>query len=93
MAWLLALVVGCCWVSGLVGVVAPSMREVGRALGIGSTNAVNDHYEALIRKGLLARDPLKSRAVRPTVAGLRELGLGVCSHCAGTGLDQTRGEA
>lgn len=64
---------------------APSMREVGRALGIRSTNGVNDHYVALIRKGLLERDPLKSRAVRVTNAGLRALGVRVCRHCGGTG--------
>lgn len=35
--------------------VAPSYREIGGALGIGSTNAVSDHIKALIRKGYIER--------------------------------------
>lgn len=35
--------------------VVPSYREIGQALGIGSTNAVSDHLKALIRKGYLER--------------------------------------
>lgn len=61
------------------------MREVARQSGISSTNGINDHYRYLIAKGVLERDPLKSRAVRVTDAGWRALGMGVCSHCAGIG--------
>lgn len=35
--------------------VAPSYREIGAALGIGSTNAVSDHIKALVRKGFIER--------------------------------------
>jgi len=46
----------------------PTMREIGEEMGISSTNGVNDHLKALERKGFLARDDMKSRALRP-VAG------------------------
>lgn len=46
----------------------PTLREIGRHMGIPSTNAVNDHLRALERKGYLARDHMKSRALRPTDA-------------------------
>jgi len=35
--------------------VPPSYREIGGALGIGSTNGVSDHIKALVRKGYLER--------------------------------------
>ncbi len=35
--------------------ISPTFREIGAALGIGSTNAVSDHIKALIRKGYLER--------------------------------------
>lgn len=35
--------------------VSPSYREIGTALGIGSTNAVSDHIKALMRKGFIER--------------------------------------
>jgi repressor LexA len=43
----------------------PTIREIGRHMGIRSTNGVNDHLKALERKGFLRRDDLKSRAMRP----------------------------
>jgi SOS-response transcriptional repressor LexA len=42
----------------------PTMREIGRKFGIGSTNGVNDHLRALEKKGFIQRDRMKSRAVR-----------------------------
>ncbi len=45
----------------------PTIREIGEALDIRSTNGVNDHLKALERKGFLTRDPVKSRALIPTV--------------------------
>jgi repressor LexA len=50
------------------GGVVPSYREIGKALGIGSTNAVSDHLKALIRKGYLARvgEPGRPRSLRLT---------------------------
>lgn len=47
----------------------PTMREIGEAMGIRSTNGVNDHLKALERKGYLTRQTLKSRALQPADAG------------------------
>jgi repressor LexA len=44
----------------------PTIREIGEALQIASTNGVNDHLKALEKKGFLTRDPVKSRALIPT---------------------------
>jgi repressor LexA len=44
----------------------PTLREIGNHMGIRSTNGVNDHLRALERKGYLAREDMKSRALRPT---------------------------
>lgn len=46
----------------------PTLREIGHQLGIRSTNGVNDHLKALEKKGYLAREDLKSRALRPIAA-------------------------
>lgn len=43
----------------------PTVREIGTAFGIRSTNGVADHLKSLERKGYLARGSLKSRALRP----------------------------
>ena len=48
----------------------PTLREIGARMGIRSTNGVNDHLRALERKGYLTREDMKSRALRPTPAGL-----------------------
>ena len=47
----------------------PTLREIGNHMGIRSTNGVNDHLRALERKGYLAREDMKSRALRPTRGG------------------------
>ena len=52
----------------------PTIREIGEALDIASTNGVNDHLKALEKKGYLQRDPVKSRALIPTPAGREALG-------------------
>ncbi len=52
----------------------PTIREIGEALDIRSTNGVNDHLKALERKGFLTRDPVKSRALIPTSAAREALG-------------------
>lgn len=44
---------------------APTLREIGNHFGIRSTNGVNDHLNALERKGYLTRGDMKSRALRP----------------------------
>ena len=43
---------------------APTIREIGRHLGISSTNGVNDHLKALERKGYIQRQDQKSRTLR-----------------------------
>ena len=43
----------------------PTLREIGEHMRIRSTNGVNDHLKALEKKGYLAREDLKSRALRP----------------------------
>ena len=52
----------------------PTIREIGEALGIASTNGVNDHLKALERKGFLTRDRVKSRALMPTDRAREALG-------------------
>ena len=44
----------------------PTLREIGEAMGIKSTNGVNDHLKALERKGFIQRFDLRSRAIRIT---------------------------
>ncbi len=59
----------------------PTLREIGERMGIRSTNGVNDHLKALEKKGYLAREDLKSRALRPlklpvgTAVGARPAGI------------------
>ena len=50
--------------------VPPTLREIGEALGIRSTNGVSDHVKALIRKGYLERigDARTSRGVKLSAA-------------------------
>lgn len=54
----------------------PTLREIGNFMGIRSTNGVNDHLRALERKGYLAREDMKSRALRPTRGGNGHVGNG-----------------
>lgn len=57
--------------------VVPSYREIGAALGIGSTNAVSDHIKALMRKGYLERvgEPGRPRSLRLTTQATGTLDL------------------
>jgi repressor LexA len=55
----------------------PTIREIGTALNIKSTNGVNDHLKALERKGYIARDDAKSRAVSLTATGWSALDLDI----------------
>ena len=43
----------------------PTIREIGEAMGIRSTNGVSDHLIALSEKGYIERDGLRSRTMRP----------------------------
>jgi repressor LexA len=54
----------------------PTLREIGEHFGIRSTNGVSDHLKALEKKGFLAREDLKSRAMRPVAGGRAEGGSG-----------------
>jgi len=62
----------------------PTIREIGEALDIRSTNGVNDHLKALERKGFLSRDPVKSRALIPTSAAREVLGAGEAPPARGS---------
>lgn len=42
----------------------PTLREIGDHLQLRSLNSVSDLLKALIRKGYLARDGIKSRALK-----------------------------
>jgi repressor LexA len=44
----------------------PTIREIGRAFGINSTNGVADHIKALARKGYISHEEGKSRTLRLT---------------------------
>lgn len=47
--------------------VPPTVREIGEALQISSTNAVAGHLRALERAGLIEKMPRRSRGLRTTV--------------------------
>lgn len=49
----------------------PTIRELGDALGVRSTNAVADHLRALRKKGLVFWQPTKGRTLAVTAAGHR----------------------
>lgn len=44
---------------------APTIREIADVMGVASTNGVNDHLNALIKKGYVALDSGVARGVRP----------------------------
>ncbi len=46
----------------------PTVREIGQAVGLSSSSTVQNHLNALEQKGLIRRDPTKSRTVE--VVGL-----------------------
>ena len=54
----------------------PTLRELSEQLGV-SPNAVLDRLRGLEERGLVTREPRKSRAVRITGAGESELAGGV----------------
>lgn len=51
------------------GQAPPTLREIGQALGIRSTNGVMDHLVSLERKGLVQRGAMRSRDISVTRAG------------------------
>lgn len=42
----------------------PSVREIGEAVGLSSSSTVHNHLNQLERRGLIHRDPTKSRTVQ-----------------------------
>ena len=54
----------------------PTIREIGEALSIASTNGVNDHLKALEKKGYLTRDAMRSRSLMVTPLAMQALGQG-----------------
>jgi repressor LexA len=51
----------------------PSVREIGEAVGLSSSSTVHNHLNQLERRGLIHRDPSKSRTVQ--LVGDQELDL------------------
>lgn len=47
----------------------PTLRELCAGTGITSTNAANQHVQALVHKGLIVRRPMLTRAIVITAAG------------------------
>jgi len=41
----------------------PTIREIGKGLGLTSTNAVSGHLDALARKGWITRDTRVARSI------------------------------
>ncbi len=44
----------------------PSVREIGEAVGLSSSSTVHNHLNQLERRGMIKRDPSKSRTVQLT---------------------------
>src|SRR5437762_12597431 len=42
----------------------PSVREIGEAVGLSSSSTVHNHLNQLERRGIIRRDPSKSRTVQ-----------------------------
>ena len=53
---------------------APTMREIGCAFGITSTNAISDHLRALERNGYLTREGERARSIVVTEKGYAAAG-------------------
>lgn len=49
----------------------PSVREIGEAIGLSSPSTVHSHLSALVKAGLLRRDPTKPRAIEVLDAAVR----------------------
>ncbi len=53
----------------------PSIRDIGKAIGLSSTSTVHSHLSSLEKKGYLRRDPAKPRAIE--VLDFRETEIGL----------------
>lgn len=56
--------------------IAPTLREIGDAIGIKSSNGVVDHLRALVRKGWISRLQRKSRGIVLTTVTQSVYGMG-----------------
>lgn len=57
---------------------APSVREIGEAVGLKSTSTVHGHLTRLEKKGLLHRDAMKPRAMGLAKSDIEEVEHAVC---------------
>lgn len=57
---------------------APSVREIGEAVGLKSTSTVHGHLMRLEKKGLLHRDAMKPRAMGLSKSNTEEVEQAVC---------------
>ena len=55
----------------------PTVREIGKAVGLASSSTVHAHLANLEKLGLLRRDPTKPRAIELLVSGARRAGRAV----------------
>ncbi|KAF0341833.1 transcriptional repressor LexA [Pediococcus acidilactici] len=53
----------------------PTVREIGKAIGLSSTSTVHGHIDRLQKNGYLEKDPTKPRALEITAQGLEALGV------------------
>ncbi|MGX7092623.1 transcriptional repressor LexA [Hutsoniella sourekii] len=53
----------------------PTVREIGRTVGLASTSTVHGHISRLEQNGYLIKDSAKTRAIELTQKGLDELGI------------------
>ncbi|WP_105956150.1 transcriptional repressor LexA [Apilactobacillus quenuiae] len=53
----------------------PTVREIGKEMGLASTSTVHGHLSRLSQKGLLIKNNAKPRAIEITEAGLNQLGI------------------
>ncbi|WP_323052445.1 transcriptional repressor LexA [Pediococcus acidilactici] len=53
----------------------PTVREIGKAIGLSSTSTVHGHIDRLQKNGYLEKDPTKPRALEITAQGLGALGI------------------
>jgi len=66
----------------------PTVREIGEYFDIASPNGVMCHLKALEKKGLITREPNRSRAIQLTDAVLEEDGMPLVGQIAAGGLTE-----
>lgn len=54
---------------------APTVREIGEAVGLSSTSTVHGHIDRLTKQGLLKKNPSQPRTLEITQSGLETLGI------------------